>query len=50
MARRSRLEAEGVLGMMSDVETDANNDDDIDEPVCPGSDDEFSCPDNDDDR
>ena len=49
MARRSRLVAEDVVGMMSDVETD-DSDDEIGEPVCPGSDEEFFGPDIDDDR
>ena len=44
MASR-RLDADGVLDMLSDVETDAESEDEIGEPVCPGSDDEFPIPD-----
>ena len=43
MASR-RLDADGVLDMLSDVETDAESEDEIGEPVCPGSDDEFPIP------
>ena len=40
------------MGMLSEVDTDDSDDDvDIpDEPMCPGSDDEFPYPESDDDR
>ena len=44
----SKSDAE-LMGMLSDVGSD-DSDYDFDEPMCPGSDDEFPCPDSDEDR
>ena len=44
MSRRARYDGEELLGMLSDIGTD-DSDDDMDERMCPGSDDEFPCPD-----
>ena len=46
-----RLNANDILEMLSDVDSDAS-DDDLGEPLCPGSDDDFSSPemDSDDER
>ena len=40
-----RIDAGGVIDMLSDVDTDAEREDEIGEPVCTGSDEEFSTPD-----
>ena len=52
-----RLNANDILEMLSDVDSDASDaseasDDDLGEPLCPGSDDDFSSPemDSDDER
>ena len=49
-----RLNANDILEMLSDVDSDASeaSDDDLGEPLCPGSDDDFSSPemDSDDER
>ena len=49
MARRTRYNEAELMGMVSDVSSN-DSDDDFDEPMCPGSDNEFPCPDSDDDR
>ena len=46
MASR-RLGADAVIDMLSDVDSDLESDDEIGEPICPGSDDEFPTPDSD---
>ena len=49
MAHRGRYDAEQLMGMLSEVDSD----DAVDvphEPMCPGSDDEFPCSDSDDNR
>ena len=50
MARRVRYDDAQLLGMLSDVDSSGESDEELDEPMCPGSDDEFPCPDSDDDR
>ena len=51
MARRARYDDAELLGMLSDVDSDDSDiDDELDEPLCPGSDDEFPYPDTNDDR
>ena len=46
MASR-RLDADDVIDMLSDVDTDAESEDEIGGPICPGSD-ELPIPDSDD--
>lgn len=46
MACRARYDDEEFIGKLEDVESDNN----VDEPVCPGSNDEFPYPDSSDDR
>ena len=48
MARQTRYDDAELLGMLSDV--DSGDSDIDDEPLCPGSDDEFPYPDTNDDR
>ena len=48
MARKARYDEAELMGMLSDVDSDDG--DYLDEPMCPGSDDEFPCPDSDDER
>ena len=48
MARKARDDEAELMGMLSDVDSDDS--DYLDEPMCPGSDDQFPCPDGDDDR
>ena len=48
MARKARYDEAELMGMLSDVDSDDG--DYLEEPMCPGSDDEFPCPDSDDER
>ena len=51
MARRARYDDAELLGMLSDVDSgESDIEDELDEPMCPGSNDEFPCPDASDDR
>ena len=45
MARKARYDEAELMGMLSDVDSDDG--DYVDEPMYPGSDDEFPCPDSD---
>ena len=46
MTRRARYDNEELVGMLSDIDSDDN----MAEPMCPGSDNEFPYPDSDGER